>query len=151
MNDVIELREQLANINQNFATEISNHQDNDIQSLNILLTKIFKELKTFDESNTNEDTNTKDTNNKKLPTDYIHISLIPPITLLLQLIEGTLQSVGNISGIFNSLQIPVDPYYLLEQYVPHIDWEKFKEKANDYKLKNSLKSNKEDGGGGRGW
>ncbi len=131
MNDVIELREQLANINQNFATEISNHQDNDIQSLNSLLNKIFKELNTFEEDD-----------NKKLmiPTDYIHVSLIPPITLLLQLIEGTLQSVGNISGIFNNLQIPVDPYYLLEQYVPHIDWNKFKDKANEYKLKDKLKT-----------
>jgi hypothetical protein len=146
MHDVIELREQLSNINQNFATEISNHQDNDIQSLNSLLTKIFKEVKTFDEKEDSEDKK-----NSKLPTDYIHVSLIPPITLLLQLIEGTLQSVGNISGVFNSLQIPVDPYHLLEQYVPHIDWAKFKEKAEEYKSKTNVKGKSEDGGSGKGW
>lgn len=125
MNDVIELREQLSNINQNFAVEISNHQDNDIRAINELMYKTFNELVEDKKDN---------------PTNFIRITLIPPITLILQLLEGTLNSVGNISNIFNTLKIPVDPYHLLEQYVPHIDWTSFRLKAEKYKLKETTKN-----------
>ena len=140
MNDVIELREQLVHINQNFATEISNHQDNDIKSLNDLVCKLSNNLGYTDE--------------KLNPTNYFRISLIPPITLILQLIETTLNSIGNISSIFGQLNIPVDPYHLLEQYLPHIDWEMFKNKAEAYKTKSELKDKEPgggDGGGGQQW
>lgn len=138
MNDVIELREQLVHINQNFATEISNHQDNDIKCLNDLMQKISVNLGYEDKNN---------------PTKFYRISLIPPITLILQLIETTLNSIGNISSIFNQLNIPVDPYYLLEQYLPHIDWESFKTKAESYKTKSELVNNTGDDedGGGKQW
>ena len=141
MNDVIELREQLVHINQNFATEISNHQDNDIRALNDLMKKICNNLGYDDKTN---------------PTNFYRITLIPPITLILQLIETTLQSIGNISSIFNQLEIPVDPYHLLENYLPQIDWDTFKKKAETYKMKNDLKEAQtsgggNDGGGGSQW
>jgi hypothetical protein len=134
MNDVIELREQLVHINQNFATEISNHQDNDIRALNDLVKKISNNLGYDDKTN---------------PTNFYRISLIPPITLILQLIEATLQSIGNISSIFSQLEIPVDPYHLLSEYLPYIDWDKFKKKADVYKTKSEL-INKAGGGGADG-
>lgn len=134
MNDVIELRDQLTHINQTFATEISNHQDNDIRSLNDLVYKISMNIGFNEEDN---------------PTKFYRLTLIPPIALILQLIEGTLNSIGNISGIFNQLNIPVDPYYLLEQYLPHLDWETLKKKGAEYKIKNEL-SNKDPAGGDSG-
>ena len=88
------------------------------------------------------------------PTEYTSVSLTPPIVLVLQLIESTLNSVGNIAGIFGNLQIPVDPYYLLQQYVPQIDWDIFKKKAEEYqKQKAALSSGdeKQQGGSGMGW
>jgi hypothetical protein len=105
--------------------EISNHQDNDIRALNELIHKIFNELVENKEDN---------------PANFIRVTLIPPITLILQLLEGTLNSVGNISNIFNTLKIPVDPYHLLEQYVPHVDWTSFKLKAEQYKLKEKTRT-----------
>ena len=44
----------------------------------------------------------------------------------------TLSSIGNISGVFQTLQMPIDPYFLLEKYVPYIDWESFKTRADTY-------------------
>lgn len=115
LQDTVQLSEQLSHINQSFAVEISDQQENDVTSINDLIYKVSNASKLgFD------------------PTEYTSISLTPPIVLVLQLIESTLQSVGNIAGIFGNLQIPVDPYYLLQQYVPQIDWEVFKQKADEY-------------------
>jgi hypothetical protein len=82
-------------------------------------------------------------------TKYVTVSLTPPVVLIIQLIESTLNSIGNIAGIFTNLQIPVDPYYLLEQYVPQIDWRTFKEKASKYEKNKIVKNNDENQSGGR--
>jgi len=137
LQDTVQLTEQLSHINQSFAVEISDQQENDIKSINDLIYKISKVAGLdFD------------------PTEYTSVSLTPPIVLVLQLIESTLNSVGNIAGIFGNLQIPVDPYYLLQQYVPQIDWDIFKKKAEEYqKQKAALSSGdeKQQGGSGMGW
>jgi hypothetical protein len=65
---------------------------------------------------------------------------VPPIVLILQLIEMTLSSLGNISGVFQTLNIPTDPYYLLEQYIPHIDWAAFRDAATKYQTTNKIKA-----------
>ncbi len=120
---VVELREQLVHSNVSFATEIVEHQEGDVESINQLM-DIIAEVKGL----------------KYKPSQYITVSLIPPVVLILQLIEMTLSSVGNISGVFQNMGMKVDPYYFLEQYVPHIDWEKFKEKAAGKELDDSTRS-----------
>lgn len=67
-----------------------------------------------------------------VPSEYVAIGLIPPIVLMLQVIEMTLSSIGNISGVFQTMQMPIDPYFLLEKYVPYIDWDSFKVRAEKY-------------------
>ena len=47
-----------------------------------------------------------------IPSTYLSVSLIPPVVLILQLLEMTLSSVGNISAVFQSLNLPFDPYEL---------------------------------------
>jgi len=136
LQDTVQLTEQLSHINQSFAVEISDQQENDIQSMNDLIYKVSKVAGLgFD------------------PTKHVSISLTPPVVLILQLIESTLNSVGNIAGIFGNLQIGVDPYYLLEQYVPQIDWKTFKYKAEEYQKKQDAKGSSEQGqkGGGGMW
>jgi len=128
--DVVELREQLVHTNVTFATEISDMQENDNESLTRLV-DIIAEIKGW----------------KHKPSKYVKVSLIPPVVLIVQLIEMTLSSIGNIAGVFTNLQIPIDPYFFLEKYVPHIDWAKFKEAAEE---DSSEAKTKTDLGGGAG-
>jgi len=113
---VIELREQLVHTNVAFATEISDIQE----GLSAGLTKfldIVARIKGLG----------------FVPSQYVSIQLIPPIVLMVQLIEMTLSSIGNMASAFQSMLIPFDPYFLLEKYIPYIDWESFKERAKQYK------------------
>lgn len=117
------MREQLVHTNIAFATEIVDMQEN----LSAGLTKfidIIADIKDF----------------KFKPSEYIQISLIPPITLIVQFIEMTLSSIGNINGIFQTLQTPIDPYFFLQQYIPYINWDEFKKKADEYVLLQSTKN-----------
>jgi len=132
LQDTVQLTEQLAHINQSFAVEISDQQQNDVDCLNDLIKKIAS-VAGFEYD----------------PTKYINVSLTPPVVLIIQLIESTLNSIGNIAGIFRNLEIPVDPYHLLEQYVPQIDWKTFKQKAEEYEKKQIAKG-VEPGQGGHG-
>lgn len=59
---------------------------------------------------------------------------------MLQLIEMSLSSIGNINGIFQTLQTPVDPFFFLQQYVPFIDWDQFKERSAEYALTQQTKT-----------
>ena len=113
---VIELREQLVHTNVAFATEISDIQEGISGGLTKLL-DIIARLKglTF------------------IPSKYVSIQLIPPIVLMVQLIEMTLSSIGNMASAFQSMQVPIDPYFLLEKYIPYIDWDSFKARAEQYK------------------
>jgi len=113
--DVIELREQLVHTNVAFATEISDIQEGISENLTKLIDVVAQK-----------------TNFQYKPSDYIQIKLIPPIILMLQVIEMSLASIGNIAGTFQTMNIPIDPFFLLEKYIPYIDWTAFKEKASDY-------------------
>ena len=132
--DVVELREQLVHTNVTFATEISDMQENDNQCLTKIL-DIIAEVKEM---------------NYK-PSKYISVNLIPPVVLIVQLIEMTLSSIGNIASVFTNLQVDVDPYFFLEKYVPHIDWKSFKDAASRAKTEAGTKSDLGgDQGGERG-
>jgi len=76
-----------------------------------------------------------------VPSEYIQIALIPPIVLMVQLIEMTLSSIGNMFSAFQAMYIPADPYFLLEKYIPYIDWESFKERAKQYAVEIDTENN----------
>lgn len=116
MSKVVELKEQLVHANVSFSTEIMDMQEIDTNAINKLIDIIAA---------------VKNTNFK--PSDYVTTTLIPPVVLILQLIEMTLSSIGNIASVFLNMGITVDPYYFLSQYVPHIDWDEFK-KASQQKI-----------------
>jgi len=130
--DVIELREQLVHTNISFATEIIDMQEIITAGLTKFVDIVAEIL-----------------NVKYKPSEYVQIKLIPPIVLILQLIEMTLSSIGNINGIFQTLQTPVDPYFFLKQYVPYIDWDAFRTAADQYvtdqKTKAEIDANKNPG------
>jgi hypothetical protein len=121
--DVIELREQLVHTNVAFATEIVDIQE----GISAGLTKIV-------------DIIAKHSKMEIVPSDYISLQLIPPIQLMVQLIEMTLSSIGNMTSSFQTMQIPFDPYFLLEKYIPYIDWDSFKKKAKTYKTNQDTES-----------
>ena len=129
--DVVELREQLVHINVSFATDIADIQETVNNGL-LELTDIIAEIVDFGLK----------------PSDYINITLIPPVVLLLQLIETTLSSAGNISGVFQNLQLPFDFYSFLDKYVPYDDWDKFREKSEKFKARQRLTQGAGQQGGG---
>lgn len=72
------------------------------------------------------------------PSDYISISMIPPVVLILQLIEMTSSSAQNIISTFQNLQLPIDPIGFLKDYVPFIDWNKFEKTALKYSAEKNV-------------
>jgi hypothetical protein len=72
------------------------------------------------------------------PTEYAKVMLIPPITLMLQLIETSMTTINNVITTLNGLQIKIDPILLLEQYVPYVNWKKLLEKSDKSNLQNSI-------------
>ena len=129
--DTVELKEQLAHINVSFATEIIDMQESYINGINRLISVISK----F--SNLDID-----------PTNFIQVSLLPPMVLMVQLIESTLGSIGNIISIFQNMNINIDPFYFLEQYVQQIDWDKFKQYSDRYKVEQTIQQGQQGQQGG---
>lgn len=121
--EVVELREHLVNVNVTFANEIISMQTILNTGLNSLCDKITSTLGL-----------------KKKFSDYMVLSLRPPIILLLQMLESTVSSIGNVQQIFQSANIPLDPFYFLKQYLPSLDWVDFQEKAKEYQLRQKGKS-----------
>ena len=58
--------------------------------------------------------------------------MIPPVVLILQLIEMTAGSANNIVGVFQTLQLPIDPISFLKKYVPFLDWDELEKQAKIY-------------------
>lgn len=121
--DVVELREQLIHANVSFATEIVDIQDNINLAINKLVDIIAK----------NEGVDF-------VPSKYYQFSLIPPVVLMVQLIEMTMSSVGNIFGILQAANVQFDPYYFFKQYIPYINWDDFKTASEEYQRKTLVKS-----------
>lgn len=121
--DVVELREQLIHANVNFATEISDIQEN----CNQAITKIVDIIAEIE-------------GKEYKPSKYYTFGLIPPVVLILQLIEMTMSSIGNIFGIFQTANIQFNPYSFLEKYVPYINWKEFRKESEEYLRKIDVKS-----------
>ena len=126
--DVVELREQLIHANVGFSMEVTDIQENVNESLTKLI-DIIAEVEKLEYK----------------PSIYYKLQLIPPTVLILQLIEMTMSSIGNIFGIFQSANIFFDPHYFLDKYVPYIDWSDFKIKAEEYQRKIDVKTGVEAG------
>lgn len=112
------MREQLVNVNVAFAQEIISMQSVINEGINDIASKV---MRVFTE--------------EKQFTTYYKFLLKPPITLLLQLLEATISSVGNINQMFVGSTIEFDPFYLLKKYLPSIDWDEFQRSADDYNVK----------------
>jgi len=125
---VVELREQLIHSNCSFATEVTDIQEN----VNEALTKLMDIIADVEGL-------------EYKPSTYYKIQLIPPVVLMLQLIEMTMSSIGNIFGIFQSASIFFNPYYFLEKYIPYIEWDEFKLQAEEYQRKIDVKTGVEAG------
>lgn len=114
---VVELQSQLVHVNLAFATEIADIQESVTKELNRMLDKIAEILEV-----------------NITPSDFVEVTMIPPIVLMLQLIEMTAGSANNIIGVFQGLQLPIDPISFLKKYVPFINWDEFEEKAKQYSI-----------------
>lgn len=119
--------------NVTFATEISDIQE----SINNSTAELVDKITTMIGSN-------------ELPSSFATINLTPPVVLILQLIEMTMGSVSNILSTFQNLNIPMDPYFILQQYVPYINWDKFKEAGKKYNLKSKTSSSMDNSEGQEG-
>jgi hypothetical protein len=126
--DHYELREQLIHTNIQFATTISSIQHTTNDSLNKLMDKV-----------------SLDVGFENPMSDYVRVSLVPPVSLILQLVESTINSVSNIQRVF--MEMPVlkeaDPTYLLRRYVPYIDWDDYLREAKAFKLKKDVLKDKQ--------
>ena len=77
---------------------------------------------------------------KVQPSLYVSVGLIPPTVLMLQLIEMTAGSANNVLGVFQSLQLPVDPIGFLKKYVPYLDWEELEDQAKTYSVEHDAET-----------
>jgi hypothetical protein len=121
--DTVELREQLVHANVSFSTEITDIQETVTKGFNEVIDTVAEMLEIGFK-----------------PSDYAKFTLIPPVVLILQLIEMTMSSVGNIAGVFTGMQMQVDPYFFLKSYVPHVDWDKFIQKSKEYSTELAVKN-----------
>ena len=129
--DIADLRDQLVNANISFANDIAVMQDIVTDALSDLINKISAVFFNPDDD-------------LYEPCRYVKISLTPPVILMLQLIESTVSSIGNIFQTFQSISgVRVDPYYLLERYMPYIDWKAFKDAANKFKVETTTSGDEE--------
>jgi hypothetical protein len=120
-------REQLVNVNSSLAYEISSMQHVFNEKLLDLIDRIA-ELTNFNDK----------------PSKYIIIQLLPPTVLMLQIVESTLVSVGNIFGVFKDVPgITLNPLSLLKRYVPYIDWDNMLREGEILTVKNKVISSDE--------
>jgi hypothetical protein len=110
--DTVELREQLVTANVVFANTISSIQEVITRGL----TKLF-------------DISFKICNNDKVDyklSDIVSLRLTPPIVLMLQTLESTTSSIGNILQVLQTMRtIHNNPLFLLKRFVPYIDWDDY--------------------------
>jgi len=120
---VVELQSQLVHVNLSFANEIADVQESVTKEMNRMLDAIADMV-----------------DYKVQPSLYVSVGLIPPTVLMLQLIEMTAGSANNVLGVFQSLQLPVDPIGFLKKYVPYLDWEELEEQAKTYTVEHDAET-----------
>ena len=121
--DVVELQSQLVHVNLSFANEIADVQEAITKELNRMIDTIADMV-----------------DYGVQPTEFVSVGLVPPVVLMLQLIEMTSGSANNILGVFQSLQLPVDPIGFLKKYVPYLDWEELEDQAKTYSVEHDAET-----------
>ncbi len=120
---VVELQSQLVHVNLSFATQIADIQESITNEMNRMIDTIADML----EYNVQ-------------PSQFVTVGLVPPVVLMLQLIEMTAGSANNILGVFQSLQLPVDPIGFLKKYVPYLEWDELEKKAKSYSVEHDAET-----------
>ena len=120
---VVELQSQLVHVNLSFANEIADVQEAITKELNRMIDTIAEMV-----------------DYGVQPTEFVSVGLVPPVVLMLQLIEMTSGSANNILGVFQSLQLPVDPIGFLKKYVPYLDWEELEDQAKTYSVEHDAET-----------
>jgi len=115
--DVVELQSQLVHVNLSFANQISDIQESITKEMNRMIDTIAEMV-----------------DYAVQPSAFVSVGMVPPVVLMLQLIEMTSGSANNILGVFQGLQLPVDPIGFLKKYVPYLDWEELEEQAKTYSV-----------------
>lgn len=135
VSDGMELREHLVYTNINFATEIINIQEVINNGNNKFVNRISNILNGDDNKN-----------NKDKMMLYVNVSLLPPVVLLLQLIEGSLSSIERIYQTFKSAEENISFKYLVETFCPYLDYVKLDQlgKADNIKKAAKLAQNNMD-------
>ncbi len=121
--DVVELQSQLVHVNLSFANQIADVQESITKELNRMIDSIAEVLEY-----------------PVQPSAFISVGMVPPVVLMLQLIEMTSGSANNILGVFQGLQLPVDPIGFLKKYVPYLDWEELEEQAKTYTVEHDAET-----------
>jgi len=132
-NDGYELRDQLVHANISFANEIISVQNEVNDQVNAIIAEAANIL------------GHKDLQNK------ISFSLTPPMVLMLQVIESTMQSFGTIySQLKDTMGVKTDPVKLLNKFIPYANWREIIEDgvAYDNKAKASKDPNDPNSTGG---
>jgi hypothetical protein len=129
----LNIKEQLVHANLTFAVQVADMQEGITKNL-IALIDLIAEMTGF----------------KIKPSEYCEVALIPPVVLILQLIEATSGSANNVTATFQNMQLPFDPYYFLQKYVPFVNWDDFKKQAQiaylEKKTENDLAAGQGAGG-----
>jgi len=130
-NDNYELRDQLVHANISFANEIISVQNEVNDQINSLIAEAANIL------------GHEDLQNK------ISFSLTPPMVLMLQVIESTMQSFGTIySQLKDTMGIKTDPIKLLNRFIPYANWREIIEDGTSYDKKTKASKDPNDATGG---
>ena len=125
----MELKESLVQSNTSMANEISMIQAN----INSNLSKLIDDVAKIVGFNVTD-------NEDAIPSEFVTITLFPPIVLTLQLIESSTTSVMNLINILAGVKsLKIDPMKLLQKYVPYIDWSHLKESGDILHTKTIIK------------
>jgi len=129
-NDSYELRDQLVHANISFANEIIGVQNEVNEQITSLISEAANIL-----------------GHKNLQ-DHIEFNLTPPMVLMLQVIESTMQSFSTIySQIKDTMGLKTDPIQLLNKFIPYADWKPIIDQGVLYEKKIKATSTEDPNGG----
>ena len=125
--DTIELREQLVQININFANTVNTLQSYINDAIENLVNAIFMQL--LKNNGVSQAINL---------SRYVDIKLNPPLLLTLQHLEGTVSTVTNLVNLLNTMQIPVDPTWMLKRFIKIIDWDAVESAGKEFRKRSII-------------
>lgn len=129
-NDGYELRDQLVHANISFANEIMSVQS---EVNNVIMSTLDRAAKASGHDPI---------------SDYLTVSLTPPMVLMLQVIETVMASFTTVySTIHDTMGMTIDPVSTLEQFVPYADWRAILEQGKLFEQEKKVSPPPADQGG----